>query len=137
MNINTSNLSSVNNKINPVIESNISKLGQRFQNSYKKSKETEDLKELSRAIRRSYSLSQLDKLEKTEDEECSSRSGALWECIGRNPSEFSYIYKFRLREEFDDLTPHPDRADREVKADRKIAEIFPAIEAKPINFRYI
>jgi hypothetical protein len=137
MNINTSNLISENSKIKPVIESDISTLGQRVQNSYKKSKETEDLKEPSRPMRRSHSLSQLDKLEKTESEECSSRSGALWECIGRNPSEFSYIYKFRIREEFDDLTPHPDRAGRETGADLKIAELYPAVEDKPSEFRYL
>lgn len=56
-------------------------------------------------------------------------SGELWTCVDRIPNETGgYIYKFRLKDEYDDVMPHPHLQERSEAARNKIASIFPAIE---------
>jgi hypothetical protein len=60
--------------------------------------------------------------------EVAKRSGVLWDCISRKPNkEGGYIYKFRLKDEYDNVTSkNPERL---LKAIDKISEIAPAVEA--------
>ncbi len=66
-----------------------------------------------------------------EIEDLSQQSGEMWDCIKRFPNKLGgYIYKFKLKKEYDDITP----TDREEKrncyqaAILKNAAIYPAVE---------
>ncbi len=61
--------------------------------------------------------------------ESENRSGSLWKCLERKEDQWGgYIYLFRLKEEYDDVTPHKDLKARHLAAEEKLKEIFPAVE---------
>jgi hypothetical protein len=66
----------------------------------------------------------------TGDEEINKRSGALWTCIKRTQDIYGgYIYTLKLKDCYDDVTPHTNRAIRAAAAKQRYAEIYPATEA--------
>lgn len=53
----------------------------------------------------------------------------LWKCLSRTSNRGGgYIYRFQLRPEFDNTTPHLDLEKRKKALDAKHLEIFPAVE---------
>jgi hypothetical protein len=59
--------------------------------------------------------------------EVAKRSGVLWDCISRKPNkEGGYIYKFRLKDKYDDVTTQDPKRSR--AAQMKNDQIFPAVE---------
>ena len=64
-----------------------------------------------------------------EPQEIAQRSGEFWECLSREKGALDgFIYKFRLRDEYDDATPHEEREARAKAAEQKSKKMFPAIE---------
>ncbi len=64
-----------------------------------------------------------------EQQEIAQRSGEFWECVSREKCpRAGFVYKFRLRDDFDDVTPDENRAARAKAADQKSKKMFPAIE---------
>lgn len=62
-------------------------------------------------------------------QDIASHSGQIWECVDRVPNETGgYTYVYRLRDEFDDLTPGPDLNVRKQRILDKTKEMFPAVE---------
>ncbi len=71
---------------------------------------------------------------KTEAEEIQNRSGHLWICTGRKPDQFGgYIYNFKLRNEYDDVTKSDDLQAHKKAIDEKNDQIFPAVERSGID----
>ncbi len=71
---------------------------------------------------------------KTEAEEIQNRSGHLWICTGRKPDKFGgYIYNFKLRNEYDDVTKSDDLQAHKKAIDEKNDQIFPAVERSGID----
>lgn len=64
-----------------------------------------------------------------EQQEIEQRSGEFWECLSREKAaRAGFVYKFRLRDDFDDVTPHENRVARTKAAELKSKKMFPAIE---------
>lgn len=64
-----------------------------------------------------------------EKREIAKRSSAFWECVDRAPDEFGgYIYKFRAKDEYDDLSPHENQLARRHAAYEMRKKIAPTGE---------
>jgi len=89
-------------------------------------------------LKRSFSLSQLDTLrkEKPEAQEIKDRSGVSWDCIGRKATFYGYTYRFRLKDEYNNLSPHSDLEKRMANAHKIYSDLYPATEPRA-NFIYI
>lgn len=99
-------------------------------------KEAEDLLSLRKRprITRQSSCHQLGRGGEIED--LSKRSGALWDCVKRKPNRLGgYIYKFKLKEQFDDITctNHDEKAKRWKSSLEKQNHLFPALEKRGIR----
>lgn len=67
-----------------------------------------------------------------KNEALKARSSPLWECIDRIQNETGgYSYVFRARDEYDNVTKHPDLEKRKMNTNAKVTELYPAIDAKP------
>lgn len=112
------NLNSIEKKV--VIQQ--SKMGQ--------AAEAENIHKRPLRISRQSSAYELGKgpVEKNADE-VSKRSGVLWTCEKRLPSKFGgYLYTFKLKQEYDDVTPSDKKLTRLKSAKDQIRKMFPAIE---------
>ena len=72
--------------------------------------------------------------------EISKRSSALWECVARNADLFDgYLYTFRLRAEYDNVTPDDSKVREACRqaALKKRAEILPAGEYLGSEIRFL
>lgn len=72
---------------------------------------------------------------KAEQQRISQLHGALWECVGceQSSSGVGYNYKFKLRDEYNDITPHPDRSKRNAAQIEKMNAIYPALESSGMD----
>lgn len=81
----------------------------------------------------------------SEEEAIASRSGELWECVGRKPTEFGCSYIFKLKDEYDSITPPPNENSlpkqeiekKEEATTKKLKTIFPAAESGGEQFRLL
>lgn len=94
-----------------------------------RSRVAEDTPRSSVKLKRQASLPDLGKIKESSQFEAdvSLKTSALWNCIERKPDKYGgYIYAFKLKEEYDDVTSN----DKEKKeALQKIyKEIYPALE---------
>lgn len=84
------------------------------------------------------SVERLKNGKRTEDEEIQNRSGYLWECIGRRPDQFGgFLYEFKLRKEFDDVTVEEDLKKHKEAIDRINKDYFPAVELSAAELSYL
>ncbi len=123
-------------------------------------KEAEDISE-KRALPRSYSLSQLSKIEEIDEVACKKRTSALWNCVGRRPIELKkgrgiagYLYYFQAKpeynpskKEFDDFVKSLDSFakikilfnsfhETNKKCKQKNKELFPVVEVNTDPFSF-
>lgn len=63
-----------------------------------------------------------------------AHSGVMWECVDRIPHEDKgFLYVFRLKKEYDDITPGPDLEERKAAVESTRLKMFPAIETPLSN----
>lgn len=68
-------------------------------------------------------------IQETELEAIAHRTGSLWKCISRHPDKLgNYIYRFRLGDEFDDVTPSDNQKERMIAGRARSREASPATE---------
>ncbi|HEY5259411.1 MAG TPA: hypothetical protein VIJ46_02105 [Rhabdochlamydiaceae bacterium] len=69
--------------------------------------------------------------------EIAQRDGVLWQCIGRKSDGPGFIYEYKLRDEYNDVTANPDAKKRGAAATQKMREAFPAVEDYGANVLYL
>lgn len=77
-----------------------------------------------------------------EERAIQAKNSVMWDCIGRTPEEEGYIYHFRIKPEYDgwirdenNIEEVEERITRRAKVERLEAEMYPAVEPKPIPIR--
>lgn len=72
--------------------------------------------------------------DKGDVKECAARNGIIWDCVSRKRDEYGgYIYTFRVKDEFDNVTDNPEKKSRNDAVMKKFQDMFPAVEL-PADF---